>query len=234
MIFHHPHRKLERAIGYRFWRTRLLRQALTHPSLRHEVDGRQPDNQRLEFLGDAALGLAAAVWLYREQPGSTEGDLTQVRSQITSTKALAAIANTIRLGEHLYLGKGESNSGGRERPSILADALEAVIGAAFLDGGHRAVMRIFRTIFLPALRAVEASNEVENPKGELQSWAQRAGGGPLQYHIVSERGPAHQRWYIIDVLHRDRALGRGEGANKRDAGIAAARAALEAITNDNK
>lgn len=222
----HPYRSLERKIGYRFWRRRRLEQALTHPSYRHELGLDHEDNQRLEFLGDAALGLAAAAVLYEAHPDSTEGDMTKLRSLLTSTKALASVAQHIQLGDYLRLGKGEQLSGGRQRPSILADALEAVIGAAYVDGGARAVQAIFRTLFLPLLHDVAVAGQLENPKGLLQEWAQREHNRNPRYQVVQEDGPAHQRQYVMAVLVGDRECGRGSGTNKREAETAAALDAL--------
>lgn len=229
MIFRtHPYRALEKRIGYRFWRRRRLTQALTHPSFRHEAGTLAEDNQRLEFLGDAALSLAAALVLFEARPDASEGEMTKMRSLLTSTKALATVAGRIELGTFLQLGKGEETSGGRQRSSVLADALEAVIGAAFVDGGARAVQAIFRTLFLPLLRELEETEEVENPKGVLQEWAQRAHTKNPRYTILNEEGPAHQRIYTVAVWVGDMELGTGVGPNKREAETAAALSALRA------
>lgn len=230
MIFRaHPYRPLEKKIGYRFWRRSRLEQALTHPSYSHERGEPAPDNQRLEFLGDAALGLAAAAVLFGGQPSSTEGDMTQLRSLLTSTKALAAVACRIDLGSYLRLGKGEQMTGGRQRSSILADALEAVIGAAYIDGGLRAVRSIFNTLFLPMLVELNEGAAVENPKGRLQEWAQRMEGVNPAYRVIRSDGPAHQRTYTVEVYLKGRVLGRGIGTNKREAETEAALDALARI-----
>jgi ribonuclease-3 len=227
MIFRpHPYRALEKRIGYRFWRRSRLNQALTHPSYRHEVGTLPEDNQRLEFLGDAALSLAAALVLFEARPDANEGEMTKMRSLLTSTKALAAVATRIELGAFLHLGKGEESSGGRNRTSVLADALEAVIGAAYVDGGARAVQAIFRTLFLPMLRELEATEEIENPKGVLQEWAQRTRNLNPRYKVVNEEGPAHQRAYTVSVWVGEQELGTGMGPNKREAETAAALSAL--------
>lgn len=225
MIFG-PYRKLEKAIGYRFWRRARLEQALTHPSYRHEVDPALSDNQRLEFLGDAALGLVCAAMLYKAYPGAPEGDLTKLRSLLTSTKALADVAARVGLGAYLKLGKGELMSGGRERPTILADALEAVIGAAYLDGGLRAVERIGRALFDPGIRDLRQAVSTDNPKGELQEWAQARNAGNPRYVVTREQGPPHQRIYTVDVRIGNTVAGTGRGPNKRDAETQAAVDAL--------
>ena len=226
-----PYRALFQALGYRIKR-RLMEQALTHPSFSHEQDAGAPDNQRLEFLGDAALGLAAAEALYERHPDAPEGDLTRLRSLVTSTKGLARIAIRINLGEYLRLGRGELNSGGRDRPTILADALEAVIGAAYQDGGMRAVRKIFRRIFLSELPDVGITDLGENPKGRLQEWAQGQGAGNPRYVVTKEEGPAHQRHYTVEARVRDAVIGVGHGPNKREAEIEAAAAALRDMNID--
>ena len=134
-ILKHPYRKLERSIGYSFRKRKLLETALIHRSFRFETEGIDSDNQRLEFLGDAVLGFVAGAFVYKRFASKQEGFLTSLRSQIISGKALAEIATKLKLGEYLQVGKGEAKSGGRCRASTLADALEAVIGAAYLDGG---------------------------------------------------------------------------------------------------
>lgn len=231
MIFrHNPYRPLEKAIGYRFWRKSRIEHALLHPSFRHEHGTALEDNQRLEFLGDAVLGLLAASHLYKEQPLASEGEMTKLRSMITSTKALASIAAQVDLGSYLRLGRGELISGGRSRTSILADAMEAVIGAAYLDGGMRAVRGIFRKLFKPVLSKIASSSAIENPKGVLQELAQRCCGENPRYVLVSETGPAHQRIYTTNVCIGDKIAGSGTGANKRESEI---EAALDALNNSD-
>ncbi len=222
-----PYRVLEKRIGYRFWRRQRLEHALTHPSFSHELGEPAFDNQRMEFLGDAALSLAAAEVLYGKDPDANEGDMTKLRSLMTSTKALATVAQRIELGTFLRLGKGEHQNGGRQRTSILADALEAVIGAAYLDGGPRAVQAIFRTLFIPLLDELRQGDQLENPKALLQAWAQRTCGQNPAYRVLKESGPAHRRRYLVQALVDGEVVGRGEGANKRDAETAAAQHALK-------
>lgn len=222
-----PYKTLEKAIGYKFRRRKRLEQALTHPSYRHELDPTQPDNQRLEFLGDAALGLVSAAMLYDAYPDAPEGELTRLRSLLTSTKALAQVANRVGLGLFLRLGKGELLSGGRDRPSMLADALEAVIGAAFLDGGWKAVQRIGKALFHPELHDLRRIAWSDNPKGELQEWAQARSAGNPRYVVLKEEGPPHQRRYTVEVRIGGQAAGTGHGPNKRDA---ESQAALDAIS----
>ena len=228
MIGRNPYRALERALGYRFRRKRWLEQAITHPSFSHEQPERVPDNQRMEFLGDAALGLVAAARLFESNPSAAEGTLTKMRSLITSTKALAEVAQRIDLGAHLRLGRGEERGGGRIRASILADAFEAVLGAAYLDGGVKAVEKIFRTLFSPGLEATASVHRRENPKGALQEWSQRGGTGMPHYHVIHEEGPPHQRIYTVEVRVAGEVRGTGAGPTKRDAETQAAIQALDA------
>lgn len=226
MIRRNPYKPLERALGYGFRRRSRLEHALTHPSYSHEIKDGTPDNQRLEYLGDAALSLVAAAALYESHPDLAEGDLTKRRSLVTSTKGLARIAARIQLGAYLRLGRGEAMGGGRERPTTLADALEAVIGAAYLDGGIRAVQKIFKTLFVAELKDSASSIPIENPKGVLQEWAQGRGAGNPRYVVVAESGPAHQRIYSVEVRLAGETIGSGQGSNKRDAETQAAFDAL--------
>jgi len=223
-----PYRELERALGYRFRHRDLLELALTHPSYRHEAQGADADNQRLEFLGDAVLGLIVADHLYAAHAGADEGALTKLRSSLTNTRALARLAQGLDLGRHLRLGHGEVQSGGAHRGSTLADALEAILGAAFRDGGLRAVQKIFRHLF-PPLLAAPAQAWTENPKGALQELFQEAWKANPEYCVTQESGPAHARTYTVEVRRGDKVLGVGAGASKRTAEMEAARRALDAL-----
>jgi ribonuclease III len=224
-----PYRSLEKALGYRFRRRRHLETALTHGSFVHEAGQEGGDNQRLEFLGDAALGLVAAHQLYEANPDLQEGDLTRLRSRLASTRALGVVAAHLGLGPLLRLGKGEDMSGGQHRLSNLCDALEAVIGAAYLDGGLKAVQKIFRKLFLPLLDTAE-QDVADNPKGLLQEWSQRNGLGIPRYVVVREEGPAHARVYTIEARVGDRVMGVGKGTNKRSAEQDAAFDAVQSKT----
>jgi ribonuclease-3 len=225
-MMRNPYRAFERALGYRFRRRRRLEAALTHRSFVHESGEPVEDNQRLEFLGDAALGLVAAHHLHEADPNLQEGDLTRLRSRIASTKALGVVAAHLGIGPLLRLGKGEDMTGGQHRLSNLCDALEAILGAAFLDGGLKAVQKIFRKHFVPLLDAAD-HQVVDNPKGALQEWAQRHALGIPRYVVVREEGPAHARTFTVEIRLRDRAIGTGRGTNKREAEQDAAFDALQ-------
>lgn len=224
-----PYKPLEKAIGYRFRRRWRLDHALTHPSYRYEQDHVDYDNQRLEFLGDAVLGMVTGAYLFRLYPDMQEGDLTKLRSRVTSSKPLADIAESCELGPYLRLGRGEEQSGGRQRPSNLTDALEAVLGAAYEDGGIRAVEKIFHQLMVPYIHGLDHGPAIDNPKGHLQEVAQRRWHITPRYRIASEKGPSHKKIYTVDVLLREHVFGTGQGSNKRMAQAHAAREALQKV-----
>jgi ribonuclease III len=216
---------IEKKLGYRFRKRAHLQQALIHPSYRHENKDVTEDNQRLEFLGDAALGLVSAADLYHRFADEAEGPLTHMRSAMANRTTLARIARTLELGHHLLLGKGELRSGGPERESNLADALEAVLGAVYLDGGLKAVEKIYRRLWGEALAHV-APDLDDNPKGELQEYCQQRWKVNPAYRITREQGPAHARSYVCVATIKDIAYGEGTGSTRRTAEAAAARATL--------
>jgi ribonuclease-3 len=227
-----PYRDLEKFLGYRFRNRPLLEAALTHRSFRFENPDIQADNQRLEFLGDAVLGLVTAAHLYDQFADKDEGWLTSLRSQVTSGKALAALARDIPIGEHVRFGKGEESSGGRRRASNLTDALEAVIGAAYLDGGMKAVERIFRKIFLPLFHRLEGDIWADNPKGKLQEYAQRVTKSGPRYQIIQRDGPPHAMTFTIQVTVGDGKHGIGHGRSKHEAERNAAVDLLRALASE--
>ena len=220
---------LEKKIGYRFRKPRLLATALVHPAYRFETPGEEADFQRLEFLGDAVLGFVAAAYIFDKYRDREEGFLTSLRSRITSGKALAKIGQDIGLGERIKIGKGEELSGGRERPSNLADALEAIIGAAYLDGGPRAVEQIFAKVFVPELGQGTHNFWDDNPKGRLQDMAQRLLKKGPSYRVAKEEGPSHEKTFTVQVIIGGTVWGVGMGRNKREAETHAAAEAVEAL-----
>jgi ribonuclease-3 len=224
-LLQNPFKDLEKALGYHFRRRARLELALTHPSFRHETTDVVEDNQRLEFLGDAVLGMVVADHLVATHLDHAEGELTRLRSQIANTQALAKIAKECGLGEALRLGRGESQNGGAQRAGNLADALEAVIGAAYLDGGLKAAQKIFQKLFVPPLEKVTGGDS-ENPKVSLQELCQKLWKLNPEYRVVSAAGPAHARLYTVEAVIRDEVYGSGTGPNKRVAESAAAAAAL--------
>jgi ribonuclease III len=221
-----PYRPLEKKLGYRFSRRRHLETALTHRSFRFESTDIESDNQRLEFLGDAALGLMAAAYLFEKFPDFQEGDMTRVRSQLTNTRTLARIAASIDLGQFLRLGRGEQQSGGQHRSSNLSDCLESVIGGAFIDGGLKAVKKIFLKLFAPEVESAVRDIWGENPKGALQEVSQRRWKASPRYRTIKEEGPAHERTFTVEALINGQVVGTGNGLNKREAEMEAARQAM--------
>lgn len=219
-------KEIEKKLGYRFKKRDLLELALLHPSYRHENPDAGEDNQRLEFLGDAALGLAAASDLYAEFSEHNEGSLTQMRSRLANRSTLAALARDLKLGDYLLLGRGEERSGGRQRASNLTDAMEAVIGAVYLDGGQKAVQKIFRRLWADELNRQQA-DEIDNPKGRLQEYCQKKWKVSPSYRVTSETGPSHAKEFVCVAYIKGEAYGTGYGSNKRDAEMAAARETLK-------
>ena len=223
--------EFQKRLGHTFADGDLLRQALTHASFGHEKRQRLPDNQRLEFLGDAVLQMAVTAELYRRFHDLPEGRLTVLRARLVNRHHLQSLAQDLGLGDHLILGKGEENSRGRQRGSILADAMEAVIGAVFSEAGWDIARGIILRLLEPSLAAMNSEGDATeaNPKGSLQEKLQAEGELPPVYRCIAETGPAHARIYEVVVEWQGRELGRGEGASKKEAETQAALAALEAL-----
>lgn len=221
-------KKIEKKLGYRFRKRKRLEAALTHPSFRHENEGIVEDNQRLEFLGDAALGLAAAADVYTRYGDENEGKLTDLRSQLTNRTILAKIGAEIGLGEFLQLGKGEERSGGRTRASNITDAVEAVLGAVYLDGGQKAVEKIYKRLWHTE-QTYDTMGEESNPKGQLQEYVQKRWKVSPQYSVIEEHGPAHEREYVCVARIKEESYGTGRGSNKRTAEAEAARETLRLL-----
>jgi len=226
-----PYRPLEKALGYGFRRRINLEAALTHRSFRFENADVSVDNQRLEFLGDAVLGLLTAAYVYRQHEDRDEGVLTSFRSQTTSGRALARYARAIDLGSFLKIGAGEDQSGGRERASPLADALEAVIGAAFVDGGMRACEKIFKRVFVPRLEALSGDVWAHNPKGKLQEYSQRRWKCGPTYRVLKREGPAHATVFRVEVRIGDGTRAAARGQSKQEAETRAASKLLEHLAD---
>ncbi len=222
------YRTLEQAIGYRFKKKAALELALTHPSFRYENAGIDDDNQRLEYLGDAVLSLISAEHLFKNNPDAREGDMSKLRSRLTEDRKLAQIGAAIGIGPFLKLGKGEEKNGGATRASNLADAVEAIIGAAWVDGGARAVNKIFKKVFLPELDEMGAATTQSNPKGDLQEYAQSHGFGVPLYKTVETTGPEHDRVFTLEVASCGKTWKAAAGS-KREAEREAAFQALEEL-----
>jgi len=221
-------RKLEQAIGYRFKKKAALELALTHPSFRYENAGVDDDNQRLEYLGDAVLSLVSAEHLFKNNPDAREGDMSKLRSRLTEDRKLAQLGASIGIGPFLKLGRGEEKNGGATRASNLADAVEAIIGAAWVDGGARAVNKIFKKVFLPELDGMGAAATQSNPKGDLQEYAQSHGFGVPIYKTVETTGPEHDRVFTLEVASCGKTW-KASAGSKREAERLAALQALEEL-----
>jgi ribonuclease-3 len=222
------YRKLEQSIGYRFKKRAILELALTHPSYRYENAELTDDNQRLEYLGDAVLSLMAAEHLFNDNPDMREGDMSKLRSRLTQDRKLAQIGAAIEIGESLMLGRGESKNGGAQRASNLADAVEAIIGAAWIDGGARATHKLFKTLFLPELAALQDAPLKSNPKGDLQEYAQSHDFGIPIYETLETAGPEHDRLFTIEVSTCEKTW-KATAGSKREAERQAAMLALEEL-----
>ncbi len=224
--------ELEAELGYRFRDLALLRLAVTHPSLAHELGGGQQHNQRLEFLGDAVLQLAITTRLYQQFPELGEGPLTQARAQLVNRSTLATHGRRLDLGSHLVLSRGEETSGGRTRGSTIADTFEAVVGAVFLDSDYATVRDLVLRICRDSLGELESLPSLANPKGELQERLQAKSPEPPHYELKSSCGPDHNRSFECAVYHHGVELGRGSGRSKKSAESAAAFAALEKLRTE--
>ncbi len=219
--------KLEERLGVRFRDRGLLRTAMTHSSYRNEAGGAGEDNERLEFLGDAVVGFVVGDFLFRrKRPVLSEGQLTRTRAELVREESLAAAARRMGLGEALLLGRGESGGGGRGKPSILASAFEAVVGAVYLDQGIRVAFRfVRRQLDLPDL-AARSLDDGRDPKTRLQEWVQKSGPGVPEYTVTGVEGPPHDRLFAVELRVGGELLGTGRGKSKKAAEQEAARVAL--------
>jgi len=224
-----PLAELQQRLGYRFRDESLLRLALTHPSIAHEANSPTQHNQRLEFLGDAVLGLVLSQDLYRKFPDADEGLLTKARAKLVNATSLAAHGRAIGLGAHLILSRGEENTGGRDRASALADAFEALVGAVFVDGGFAAAQEFILREFNGDFTDLSFANGIENPKGELQELLQAKSPAAPVYQLISAEGPDHDRNFVCAVLHDGAELARGSGKSKKAAESDAAFVALKLL-----
>ena len=219
---------LELAIGYRFSNITLLQNALTHSSYANERwHDSLKSNERLEFLGDSILGMVVAEYLYRNFPDRPEGELTRMRADMVCETSLAAVADQLGLGAHLLLGHGEERFGGRNRASILADAVESIIAASFLDGGMEAARNIITRFVLCHVPVKKLQNA--DYKTALQELVQQKKNQVLTYTLIGESGPDHDKQFQVEVALNGRTVGAGIGSSKKRAEQAAAHAAMQAL-----
>lgn len=215
---------LEKKLGYSFQDRALLAEALNHSSYANEHRDSLGSNERLEFLGDSVLGFVSAEYLFRGHRDLPEGDLTRMRAALVCEQSLYEVARELDLGSYLKLGRGEEAGGGRKRQSILADAMEAVFAAVYLDGGIEPVRELIVRVLLGQALAAE---ERKDYKTTLQEVVQRRSGQVLTYHMISQSGPDHNKTFLFEVRLNGRTVGQGAGHSKKEAEQAAARDALE-------
>ena len=219
--------QLQQGLGYVFRDQKLLENALTHSSFANERrDGRQ-DNERLEFLGDSILGFVVAGFLYRLYPDKPEGDLTRIRADLVCERNLARCAAKVELGKYLLLGHGEDLAGGRQRDSIVSDAMESVIAASYLDGGFDAAKGIIDRLILTELPQGRPGNF--DYKTVFQELVQREKDRVIRYELTGESGPDHDKTFAVNVLVNETVVGSGTGRSKKKAEQAAAEQALKAL-----
>jgi ribonuclease-3 len=220
------YQELQETLRYNFRDPELLKLALTHPSVAHEQGAPVQTNQRLEFLGDAVLQLVLTRELYEKYPSFDEGPLTKARAKLVNRRTLTEHGRRLGLGPFLILSRGEEMHGGRERPSALADAYEALLGAIFLDGGFEIASTFILREFGSAFSGLSVIPTLENPKGELQELLQSVSSEAPEYRVVSATGPDHDRMFECTVHHAGMELARGRGKSKKAAESEAALAAL--------
>lgn len=221
-------KELEQAIGYRFQNLSLLQNAVTHSSYANErYHNSLMSNERLEFLGDSILGMVVAEHLYRNYPDRPEGELTRMRADMVCEQSLAKVAERIHLGNHLLLGHGEEQSGGRSRDSMLADAVESVIAATYLDGGMDAAVGLIYRFVLCDVPVTKMHNA--DYKTALQELVQQRKNQHLQYTLVGESGPDHDKEFFVEVTLNGKIVGNGSGSSKKRAEQEAARAAIQTL-----
>jgi ribonuclease-3 len=225
--------KAEAALNLTFSNKALLQRALTHRSyLNENPDYPLEDNERLEFLGDAILDFITGEYLYNHFPEMAEGRLTNLRSALVRTERLAFFATQLDLGDHLFLGRGEEESGGRRRPAILCDAFEALIGALYLDKGMEKTRQFVYKLIGPTLQEVLDSDADKDPKSQLQEVAQSHHQMTPTYRTVKEQGPDHAKEFTVAAMIGNKTYGIGKGFSKQNAAQAAAQQALKVLQEE--
>ncbi len=237
--------ELEATLGHRFRRREWLECALTHSSLRPELDAGQAsqdgagkahrDNEKLEFLGDAILGALVSEYLVMSFPDWSEGQLSKSRARLVRAASLHAAARRLGLGQYLRLGRGEEKTGGREKPAVLADAYEAIVAAIYLDAGLDATRSFVRRTLLESAGGVEALQlGLTDHKSGLQEFLQGRGMLPAEYRVVSQSGPEHRKTFVVELRVAGQAVASGTGTNKKEAEQAAARLALRQLAGQEE
>ena len=223
-------KEFEKTIDYKFKNKKLLERALTHSSYNREKNTRHQDNERLEFLGDAFFDAIISAELSKKMEDSTEGRLTKTRALIVCEDSLAGVARKIGVGRHILMGHGEELTGGRERNSTLADAMEAVIGAIYLDGGYKAARDFVLRKFDDIINEAVEGRLFSDYKSEIQEVLQKSGHNkPIVYEIDREEGPDHDKTFFVHLSYNGRILGKGKGKSKKEAEQSAAKTALDTV-----
>ncbi len=225
---------LNKRLGLNIGDELLLSRALTHRSYLNEHSEAIEDNERLEFLGDAVLDFVVGAWLYDRYPEMPEGDLTRMRSALVHTEQLAEFAGQIHLGHAMRLGKGESQAGGKSRPALLCDTFEAVVGAIYIDKGIDGVLKFITPFLENTSDDIIANHKDEDPKSNLQEWAQGQGYATPQYMTASSSGPDHSKMFEVDVYINNKVIARGAGHSKQAATKNAAQKALHILGLDKE
>jgi len=224
--------QLQQALGYRFADCTQLQMALTHPSFHNEQETGDGDYQRLEFLGDAILGMLLAETLFTRFPEADEGILSRYRAQLAEQGTLAGIARGHGIGTYIRVGRGEEQTAGRDKDSILCDVFESIIAAVYLDGGLEAARRVVKALFDELLDAPWGAAVSRDAKSELQELLSARGLAPPEYRLAEESGPPHDRQFRFLVFTEGRVVGEGQGRSKKIAQQAAATRALELLSGE--
>ena len=226
--------QLQQKLGIKFKDSKLLAQALIHRSYLNEITGQgSGSNERLEFLGDVILSFIVSCWLYQKFPHYDEGKLTNLRSNLVRTSTLAQIASQLEIGQNLLMSRGEKSSGGEKNPSLLADSMEAVIGAIFLDQGTKKVEKFIKIHLKPFLNQMLIKGEFKDNKSLLQEKIQEKIRESPVYKTLKEEGPDHNKTFTIGVYSQEKLLAQGVGKNKQEAEENAAKIALEKLTTSH-
>ena len=221
---------LEKILKYSFKKKTLLQRAMTHKSFANERKmSREEHNERLEFLGDAVLELAVSELLMTRYPDYSEGELSKLRAAVVNEKQLASFSRSFGLGDYLYLGKGEEQTSGREKPSLLADVYEAVLGAVYLDRGFKAAVKLIQRHYSDLLNQAPLEGFYKDYKTDLQERSQSLYKSIPRYRLIGETGPDHDKMFEVEIYIRNESFGRGHGRNKKDAEQMAAQQALSRL-----
>ncbi len=225
--------KLEKELGYSFLNRALLFEALTHRSYHHENPDKVPAyNERLEFMGDSVLGLVIVEYLFTSERQMSESEMSKIKSYLVRGALLSEIAASISLGTYLRLGKGEEETGGRSKRSLLADAMEAVIGALYLESGYERARSVVLRLYGDRIESILSSGEYHSYKTELQEESQMRFGVLPEYRLISQEGEEHESIFTVEVFIAGRRLGKGTGKNKKEAQTAAAKMAMEELRKE--